>query len=276
MSMTAAESTRMAGAGAPALMAREVRHYFSMAAATRPFLVLSDIDLEIPEGAFVSLVGPSGCGKSTLLRVFAGLIVPTYGRAELKGEAITGPNERKGMVFQEDAVFPWLNVRDNVEFGLKARGVAKASRDAIASRWIETVGLKGFEGSFPRELSGGMRKRVDLARVYASDPEVLLMDEPFGALDAMTKLRLQEELLRLWDQSRKTVVFVTHDLDEAVYLSDFVVVMAAQPGRISSIHPIDLPRPRHFEMRATEKFTGLAHGLWSEIERLESQAKATA
>jgi NitT/TauT family transport system ATP-binding protein len=274
--MSVAENAKPAGAGIPALMARKVRHYFSMAAATRPFLVLSDIDLEIPEGAFVSLVGPSGCGKSTLLRVFAGLIVPTYGHAELRGAAIKGPNEQKGMVFQEDAVFPWLNVRGNVEFGLKARGVARASREAVASRWIETVGLKGFEGSYPRELSGGMRKRVDLARVYASDPEVLLMDEPFGALDAMTKLRLQEELLRLWDQSRKTVVFVTHDLDEAAYLSDFVVVMAARPGRISSIHQIDLPRPRTFDMRASEKFTKLAHGLWSEIEHLESQAKATA
>ncbi|SMF23447.1 NitT/TauT family transport system ATP-binding protein [Xaviernesmea oryzae] len=257
---------------APALSVDGIRHYFSPTHAERPFLVLDDINLSIPKGSFVSLVGPSGCGKSTLLRVFAGLIIPTIGRAMLSGEPIEGPNERKGMVFQEDAVFPWLNVQKNVEFGLQMRGMGGRERAEVAREWIELVGLKGFEKSYPRELSGGMRKRVDLARVYASNPEVLLMDEPFGALDALTKLRLQDELLRLWEQSRKTVVFVTHDLDEAVYLSDTVVVMAARPGRISSVYHIDIPRPRRFETRATEQFTALAHRLWGEIEKLEASA----
>jgi NitT/TauT family transport system ATP-binding protein len=257
-------------ATAPALSAIDVRHYFAPARAQRPFLALDDVNLDIPAASFVALIGPSGCGKSTLLRVFAGLIAPTSGRAELVGEAIAGPDERKGMVFQEDAVFPWLTVARNVEFGLRARGVPRGKRRDVAREWINLVGLAGFEDAYPRELSGGMRKRVDLARVYASDPEVLLMDEPFGALDALTKLRLQGELLGLWERTRKTVVFVTHDLEEAVYLSDTVVVMGARPGRIASIHQIDIPRPRTFETRASERFTALAHLLWVEIERLDA------
>ena len=256
----------------PALSVSNIRHYFAPVGSPRPFLALDDISLEIPPSSFVSLVGPSGCGKSTLLRVFAGLILPTSGEAALMGEPIRGPDARKGMVFQEDAVFPWLTVQKNVEFGPQVRGVGAAERHRIAHNWIELVGLSGFEKAYPRELSGGMRKRVDLARVYASDPEVLLMDEPFGALDALTKLRLQDELLRLWEQSRKTVVFVTHDLDEAVYLSDTVVVMAARPGRIASIHHIDIPRPRGFDTRGTGHFTALSHRLWAEIQKLDAEA----
>jgi NitT/TauT family transport system ATP-binding protein len=256
-------------AGIPALSVNGIRHYFAPARSERPFLALDNVTLDVTAGSLVSLVGPSGCGKSTLLRVFAGLIIPTSGRAQLSGQPINGPDERKGMVFQDDAVFPWLGVMKNVEFGLRTRGVGRTERQKVAQEWIDLVGLTGFEKAYPRELSGGMRKRVDLARVYASDPEVLLMDEPFGALDALTKLRLQEELLKLWERTRKTIVFVTHDLEEAVYLSDTVVVMAARPGRISSIHKIDIPRPRTFETRTTEQFTTLTHRLWVEIERLE-------
>lgn len=260
----------------PTLSVDGIRHYFAPTRSPRPFLALDNVSLKIPPSSFVSLVGPSGCGKSTLLRVFAGLIVPTSGHAALMGEPIQGPDARKGMVFQDDTVFPWLTVQKNVEFRLQVRGIARPERHRIARKWIELVGLSGFEKAYPRELSGGMRKRVDLARVYASDPEVLLMDEPFGALDALTKLRLQDELLRLWERSRKTIVFVTHDLDEAVYLSDTVVVMASRPGRIASIHDIDIPRPRTFDARATERFTALSHQLWAEIEQLDAHAGVAA
>jgi NitT/TauT family transport system ATP-binding protein len=260
----------------PALSAKEIWHYFTPVHARRPFLALENINLAVARGSFVSLVGPSGCGKSTLLRVFAGLIRPTSGRVELGGEPIEGPDERKGMVFQEDAVFPWLSIAKNVEYGPRARGVGRSERQKLAQTWINMVGLAGFENAYPRELSGGMRKRVDLARVYASDPEILLMDEPFGALDALTKLKLQQELLLLWERSRKTVVFVTHDLEEATYLSDTVVVMAARPGRISSIHHVDIPRPRAFDVRATAQFTALTRQLWNEIESLEGAQARTS
>ena len=252
-------------------MSSGVRHHFTQGQHRRPLLVLEGVDLAIPRGSVVSLVGASGCGKSTLLRMFAGLIKPTTGRVELGGQPIEGPDERKGMVFQEDAVFPWLRVMGNVEYGLRARGVPRARRRQIAAGWIELVGLAGFENAYPHELSGGMRKRVDLARVYASDPEVLLMDEPFDALDALTKLQLQEELLQLWERSRKTIVFVTHDLEESVYLSDAVVVMSPRPGRVASVHQIDIPRPRSFETKAGERFTALQHRLWEEIGSLDAQ-----
>ena len=256
-----------------ALSCRNVHHYFADAKSTRPFHVLDDVSLDIPAGSFVSLVGASGCGKSTLLRVFAGLIRPPNGDALLAGTPIRGADRHKGMVFQEDAVFPWLSVIKNVEYGLRVRGVPRPERRAKARQWINLVGLSGFENAYPRRLSGGMRKRVDLARVYASDPDVLLMDEPFGALDAQTKLRLQQELLRLWEQSRKTVIFVTHDLEEAVYLSDTVVVMAARPGRIASVHQVGLDRPRSFEARATPEFIALTQRLWDEIESLSSHGE---
>ena len=252
-----------------ALACQHIHHYFATSKSGQLLHALGDISLDVPAGSFVSLVGASGCGKSTLLRVFAGLIQPTHGVARLAGNPIRGADEHKGMVFQEDAVFPWLSVIKNVEYGLRARGISREQRRATARRWIELVGLSGFEDAYPRELSGGMRKRVDLARVYASDPDVLLMDEPFGALDAQTKLRLQTELLRLWEQRRKTVVFVTHDLEEAVYLSDTVVVMAARPGRIASVHEVGLARPRPFEVRTSAEFTTLAKRLWDEIENLD-------
>jgi NitT/TauT family transport system ATP-binding protein len=177
------------------------------------------------------------------------------------------------MVFQEDAVFPWLTVMQNVEYGLKSRGIPRAKRQETAQKWITTVGLQGYENAYPRDLSGGMRKRVDLARVYASDPEVLLMDEPLGALDAQTRTKLQGELLELWESRRKTVLFVTHDLDEAVYLSDQVIVLAARPGRVASVHRIDLPRPRTYATRGTPEFRALTQMLWAEIERLDAQGR---
>jgi NitT/TauT family transport system ATP-binding protein len=207
-------------------------------------LAISDISLRIEDGAFVSILGPSGCGKSTLLYIVGGFVNPTEGVAKVKGTAITGPGPDRGPVFQEFALFPWKNVLGNVMYGLRQQGVPRAEAEAQSRRLIEMVGLKGFENFYPKELSGGMKQRVAIARTLAYRPAVLLMDEPFGALDAHTRTRLQNDLLNIWERDRKTVLFVTHSVDEAVFLSDKVVVMTRAPGRIKEIVEIDLPRPR--------------------------------
>jgi NitT/TauT family transport system ATP-binding protein len=207
-------------------------------------LALSDISLRIEDGAFVSILGPSGCGKSTLLYIVGGFVNPTEGVARVKGRAITGPGPDRGPVFQEFALFPWKSVLGNVTYGLRQQGVPRAEAEAQSRRLIEMVGLKGFEDFYPKELSGGMKQRVAIARTLAYHPAVLLMDEPFGALDAHTRTRLQNDLLNIWERDRKTVLFVTHSVDEAVFLSDKVVVMTRAPGRIKEIVDIDLPRPR--------------------------------
>jgi NitT/TauT family transport system ATP-binding protein len=207
-------------------------------------LAISDISLRIEDGAFVSILGPSGCGKSTLLYIVGGFVNPTEGVAKVKGAAITGPGPDRGPVFQEFALFPWKNVLGNVMYGLRQQGVPRAEAEAQSRRLIEMVGLKGFEKFYPKELSGGMKQRVAIARTLAYKPAVLLMDEPFGALDAHTRTRLQNDLLNIWERDRKTVLFVTHSVDEAVFLSDKVVVMTRAPGRIKQIVEIDLPRPR--------------------------------
>ena len=207
-------------------------------------LAISDISLRIEDGAFVSILGPSGCGKSTLLYIVGGFVNPTEGVAKVKGTAITGPGPDRGPVFQEFALFPWKNVLGNVMYGLRQQGVPRAEAEAQSRRLIEMVGLKGFENFYPKELSGGMKQRVAIARTLAYKPAVLLMDEPFGALDAHTRTRLQNDLLNIWERDRKTVLFVTHSVDEAVFLSDRVVVMTRAPGRIKQIVEINLPRPR--------------------------------
>src|SRR5712672_653128 len=207
-------------------------------------LAISDISLTIEDGAFVSILGPSGCGKSTLLYIVGGFVNPTQGVARMKGRAITGPGPDRGPVFQEFALFPWKSVLGNVMYGPRQQGVKRAEAEGQSRRLIEMVGLKGFENFFPKELSGGMKQRVALARTLAYQPAVLLMDEPFGALDAHTRTRLQNDLLNIWERDRKTVLFVTHSVDEAVFLSDKVVVMTRAPGRIKEIVEIDLPRPR--------------------------------
>ena len=207
-------------------------------------LAISDISLSIEDGAFVSILGPSGCGKSTLLYIVGGFVNPTEGVAKVKGSAITGPGPDRGPVFQEFALFPWKNVLGNVMYGLRQQRVPRAEAEAQSRRLIEMVGLKGFENFYPKELSGGMKQRVAIARTLAYKPAVLLMDEPFGALDAHTRTRLQNDLLNIWERDRKTVLFVTHSVDEAVFLSDRVVVMTRAPGRIKQIVEIDLPRPR--------------------------------
>ena len=207
-------------------------------------LALSGISLAIENGAFVSILGPSGCGKSTLLYVVGGFVSPTAGVAKVKGKAVTGPGPDRGPVFQEFALFPWKSVLGNVMYGPRQQGVKSAEAEAQSRALIEMVGLKGFEHFYPKELSGGMKQRVALARTLAYHPAVLLMDEPFGALDAHTRTRLQNDLLNIWERDRKTVLFVTHSVDEAVFLSDRVVVMTRSPGRIKKVIDIDLPRPR--------------------------------
>jgi NitT/TauT family transport system ATP-binding protein len=207
-------------------------------------LALSNISLTIQDGAFVSILGPSGCGKSTLLYIVGGFVSPSQGTAKVKGKAITGPGPDRGPVFQEFALFPWKSVLGNVMYGPRQQGVSSAEAEAQSRQLIDMVGLKGFEHFYPKELSGGMKQRVALARTLAYHPAVLLMDEPFGALDAHTRTRLQNDLLNIWERDRKTVLFVTHSVEEAVFLSDKVVVMTRSPGRIKRVIDIDLPRPR--------------------------------
>jgi NitT/TauT family transport system ATP-binding protein len=226
--------------------------------------VLEDIDLDVANGEFVCLLGPSGCGKSTLLNIVGGFIPPTEGTVSIDGEPVTGPDPRRIFVFQERGVFPWLTVEENIGFGL-FRHPEKEQRERIA-HYIAMVGLKGFERAYPRELSGGMKQRLEVARALAVDPDVLYLDEPFGALDSITRLQMRRELLRIWQAERKTVLFVTHDIEESVQLADRVVVLSARPGRIRQIvdvdlpHPRDLSDPRYLELR-DEIFAeiGLAH-----------------
>lgn len=207
-------------------------------------LALTDINLGIEEGEFICLLGPSGCGKSTLLRIIAGLLPETGGGITINGKRVVGPGPERAMVFQDYALFPWMTVEENVEFGLEARGIPVEERRSVSSNLLKVVGLSDFAKRYPHHLSGGMKQRVSIARALAVEPDLLLMDEPFGALDAQTRSVLQDELLRIWRQYRKTVIFVTHSIDEAIYLADRVVVMTARPGRIKEIVVIDQDRPR--------------------------------
>ncbi|MFY1645107.1 ABC transporter ATP-binding protein, partial [Methanoculleus bourgensis] len=205
---------------------------------------LEGVTLEIRDKEFVCLVGPSGCGKTTLLRIIAGLETPTTGSVTIDGSAVTGPDPKRGMVFQEYSLFPWRRVIDNIAFGLEMKGVSREERRQTAEYYLKMVGLSRFRDAYPFELSGGMRQRVAIARALANEPDVLLMDEPFGALDAQTRNRMQKELLCLWKKTEKTIVFVTHSVDEAVYLSDRIIVLSPRPGSVQEIITIPWPRPR--------------------------------
>ena len=222
----------------------EVRGVSQRYGGTPPVTALESIDLAVGEGEFVVLLGPSGCGKSTLLELLAGLQEPTEGDVLLDGAPISGPDRRVGVAFQDASLFPWRTLQKNVEVGLEFRGVPAAERRRRSSAQLEAVGLAGFEGKYPHQLSGGMRQRAGIARALVSDPEVLLMDEPFGAVDHLTRITLQEELLELWERHRRTVVFVTHDVGEAVFLADRIVLLSPRPGRIFREFSIDEPRPR--------------------------------
>ena len=231
---------------------------------------LESIDLEIPDGQFASVVGPSGCGKSTLLSLVAGLRRPSAGTVLCDGEPMTAPMPRKvGMIFQEANLLPWLSAVDNVAFPLKLRRVAKAERLAAARRMLDLTGLAGFEDRLPHQLSGGMKQRVSIARGLVQNPAVLLMDEPFASLDEQTRMVLGDELLRIWSETRKTVLFVTHSLNEAVYLADRVIVLSARPGRVVDDVAVDLPRPRSFAMTAGERFGILKDRIWQHIKSAE-------
>ena len=265
----------LADGAAPKLDVRALTHRYMVGSPPAPLTVLSGIDLTVRQGEFVCIVGESGCGKSTLLRMMAGLLMPSVGHVEHDGEAIRGVRPALGFVFQQDAVFPWLTVEQNVEYGPKARGVPKAERGKLVAHWCESVGLTTFRKSYPKELSGGMRKRVDLARTYANSPDVLLMDEPFGALDVQTKGRMQEAVLRLWSETHKTVVFVTHDLDEATFLADRVVVMASRPGRVHAIVDNPLARPRVEATRVSDEFAAAKRVLWMALQEARAQSTTT-
>jgi NitT/TauT family transport system ATP-binding protein len=236
-------------------------------------VALQSTDLSVQENDFITILGPSGCGKSTLLRMVAGLDTPTGGRIALDGQEVAGPGADRGMVFQSYTLFPWLTVLENVCFGLREKGLSVAQQHAIAHPFIAKVGLKGFERHFPKQLSGGMQQRTALARALANDPRILLMDEPFGALDHQTRELMQELLLGIWEDERKTVLFVTHDIDEAIFMANRVVVMSARPGRIKCDIPVPLPHPRHYAMKTTPAFTELKARLTEEI-RIEVQRAA--
>ncbi|HEY7715964.1 MAG TPA: ABC transporter ATP-binding protein [Candidatus Binatia bacterium] len=243
---------------------RDVEHVYQSDLASVP--ALAKVSLTVEDGEFVALLGPSGCGKSSLLRIVADLLRPTAGSVHIHSLNDKGNGRPKtALVFQEYALFPWRTVLENVAFSLEMRGVPRDRRLVRAGDVLARVGLQGFVGAYPHQLSGGMRQRVGIARALAADPEVLLMDEPFGALDAQTRTLLQEELLRVWESERKTVLYVTHSIDEAVYMSDRVVLFSARPGRIKAEYPVELPRPRHMEMRGWNAYTKLSLDIWNSL-----------
>ena len=228
-------------------------------------IALNGVSLDIKENEFICVVGPSGCGKSTLLNIIAGLLEPTIGTVSLDGKVIEGTGVERGVVFQQYALFPWRTVLKNVMFPLEMKKVPKAEAEAIARKYIKSVGLEGFEKSFPKELSGGMKQRVAIARAYAANPEVLLLDEPFGALDAQTRVQLQSELLETWEKEKKTCFFITHDVDEAVILAQRVIIMSARPGRIKKIVDIDIPYPRTQATKTDPRFLELKSEIWNQV-----------
>ena len=228
-------------------------------------IALNGVDFEIKENEFICVVGPSGCGKSTLLNIIAGLLEPTSGAVYVDGKKVEGTGTERGVVFQQYALFPWLTVLQNVMFGLKLKGMPDAQAKEIAMKYIKMVQLEEFVHSYPKELSGGMKQRVAIARAYAAEPEVLLMDEPFGALDAQTRTQLQTELLATWEREKKTCFFITHDVEEAIILAQRVVIMSARPGRIREIVEVNIPYPRTQETKLTPEFNALKNRIWSQV-----------
>jgi ABC-type nitrate/sulfonate/bicarbonate transport system ATPase subunit len=240
-----------------------------------PTRALEPTSIAVEDNDFITILGPSGCGKSTLLRIVAGLDQPTTGQVLLDGQPVRDPGPDRGMVFQSYTLFPWLTVRENICFGLREKKVSSAEQAEIAARFIDQVGLKGFENHYPKQLSGGMQQRTALARALANDPKILLLDEPFGALDNQTRALMQELLLGIWEKARKTVLFVTHDIDEAIFMANRVLVMTARPGRVKCDIAIDLPHPRHYTVKTTPEFAAYKARLTEEI-RVESIRAAEA
>ena len=230
-----------------------------------PTVALTPVSLTVADNDFITILGPSGCGKSTLLRIVAGLDEPTVGRVLLDGVPVAGPGADRGMVFQSYTLFPWLTVAENIAFGLREKGMPKARQQEIVAAYVERVGLRGFENHWPKQLSGGMQQRTAIARALANDPAILLLDEPFGALDNQTRALMQELLLGIWEREKKTVLFVTHDIEEAIFIASRCLVMSARPGRIKADVAIDLPYPRHYTLKTSPEFSNLKARLTEEI-----------
>jgi NitT/TauT family transport system ATP-binding protein len=232
-------------------------------------LALDNLDLEVRDNEFLTVIGPSGCGKTTLLRIVAGLIPHDEGTVEIDGRPVKGPGPDRAVVFQNFALLPWADVLTNVGFGLRLQGVRKEDREERGMRYVKLVGLDGFERRLPKELSGGMQQRVGLARALAVDPEILLMDEPFGALDEQTRRLLQEQLLQIWEEERKTVVFITHSMEEAVLLADRLVLLSPRPGRIDRILEVPLPRPRSGAIERSQAFVDIKESVWDHLRGMQ-------
>lgn len=228
-------------------------------------IALNGVSLDIMENEFICVVGPSGCGKSTLLNIIAGLLEPTSGKVYCDGKEVQGTGTERGVVFQQYALFPWMTVKKNVMFGLNLQGIKGAEAEEIAMKYIKMVQLEDFVNHYPKELSGGMKQRVAIARAYAVNPSILLMDEPFGALDAQTRTQLQTELLETWEKERKTCFFITHDVDEAIILAQKVIIMSARPGRIKEIVDINIPYPRTQETKMSKEFLELKNHIWGQV-----------
>ena len=258
---------------APQLLIEGVTRTFPGARGKPPTQALLPIDFAVRENDFVTILGPSGCGKSTLLRIVAGLDFPTSGQVLLDGARITGPGADRGVVFQSYTLFPWLTVERNIRFGLRERGVSEAVQKERSDFFIAKVGLRGFEQHYPKQLSGGMQQRTAIARALANDPKMLLLDEPFGALDNQTRVLMQELLLGIWEQAQKTVLFVTHDIDEAIFMASRVVVFTARPGRIKSEIAVPFEHPRHYTLKTTPEFMAIKARLTEDI-RAEAMAAA--
>jgi NitT/TauT family transport system ATP-binding protein len=251
----------------PGAVEIDVRHLYKVYG---PVEALRDVSVTIRGGEFVSIIGPSGCGKTTLLKIVAGLVPATSGEIVIEDRAVHGPGPERALVFQDFALMPWTSVQRNVEFGLRLRGVPREERRRVAREAIAKVGLAGFEQAYPSALSGGMQQRVGLARALAVRPRVLLMDEPFASIDEQTRRLFQDDLLRLWSEERKTVVFVTHSMEEAIYLSDRVVVLSPRPGRLHQIIDVPLPRPRDAKgVRESGEFARLVESLWNVLRELQ-------
>jgi len=240
----------------------------------RLFVALDELDLEVKDGEILTLVGPSGCGKSTVLDLLAGLSRPVAGSVQLDGKEIEGPGLDRGVVFQQYTLLPWRSALGNIEFALEAAGFKRSERAARARKYLDLVGLSDFANRYPHELSGGMKQRVAIARSLSYEPEVLLMDEPYGALDAQTRERLQEELIDIWRRTGTTIVFITHDIEEAVYLGQRVAVMSARPGKIREVIEVDLDRSSKSDVRSTPEFAQYRHHIWSLLRELAAPVKA--
>ena len=257
------------------LVIENVSRVFPAVRGGTPTRALEPTSLTVGDNDFVTILGPSGCGKSTLLRLVAGLDTPTTGRILLDGRPVTDPGPDRGMVFQSYTLFPWLSVADNIAFGLREKGMPVVERQRIVAQWLGNIGLQSFAAHYPKQLSGGMQQRTAIARALANDPAILLLDEPFGALDNQTRALMQELLLGIWERDRKTVIFVTHDIEEAIFLASRVLVMSARPGRIKADLPVDLPHPRHYTIKTSPEFSTLKARLTEEI-RAEAVLAAEA